>query len=575
MLSLRRHRNISRLLLLIFGLLAGRLLQINYSHAADYTAQVQRQRLLAVEEREYSRGDILDCNGQSFTNRAERVLLVFPRLLPENSETYWVTYLNTLLKNKQLQASATVSSQLKQQLTDGQPFILARNLSLRQLEELQPVLAKTNGIYATIIRPRYGADGLAAHLIGYVGGSNTAEAEALTRQGNQDTAYIGKSGLEKQYDALLRGQTSAHIAITVDEKNRPAAEGLRYIAAGNGKPTFNLQLTLNYNYQAIAEAAMQDKNGAAVLMDVKTGDVLAMVSAPGYNQYIGQPATEGDIYVNKALSYYPPASVFKIVLCLAALDHNISIDNTGNLFNCSGSITLPNGHQVGCWNSDGHGEENIGRALGNSCNPYFIQLGQSLGGSLIGEYAYRLGLTEQVLSGFKLSQDDSTSRLSFNPAVPADVANVSIGEKGIRATPLMLARLLAAVANDGQLPTPRLVQAVLDDKGRVLSEIPSAQPQQVVQAASARQVKQWLVQAVQEGTGKPAASDLISIAGKTGTSQNFGVWFAGFFPADEPRWSIAVYIADGQSGGSDAGGVCREIAEKIAILEDITNTSKV
>ena len=65
------------------------------------------------------------------------------------------------------------------------------------------------------------------------------------------------------------------------------------------------------------------------------------------------------------------------------------------------------------------------------------------------------------------------------------------------------------------------------------------------------------------------------IAGKTGTSQNFGVWFAGFFPADEPRWSIAVYIADGQSGGSDAGGVCREIAEKIAILEDITNTSKV
>ena len=159
--------------------------------------------------------------------------------------------------------------------------------------------------------------------------------------------------------------------------------------------------------------------------------------------------------------------------------------------------------------------------------------------------------------------------------MPADVANVSIGEKGIRATPLMLARLLAAVANDGQLPTPRLVQAVLDDKGRVLSEIPSAQPQQVVQAASARQVKQWLVQAVQEGTGKPAASDLISIAGKTGTSQNFGVWFAGFFPADEPRWSIAVYISDGQSGGSDAGSVCREIAEKIAILEDITNTSKV
>ncbi len=576
MLSLRRHRHISLLLLLLFALLAVRLLQINYSHAADYTAQVQRQRLLAVEEREYARGDILDCSGQSFTNRAERVLLVFPRLLPENSDAYWVTYLNSLLQNRRLQANAaTAAGQLKQQLAAGQPFILARNLSLRQLEDLQPVLAQISGLYATTIRPRYGTDGLAAHLIGYVGASSATEAETLTRQGNQDTAYIGKSGLEKQYDALLRGQSSAHIAVTVDEKNRPTAEGLRYIAADGGKPTLNLQLTLNYNYQAIAEAAMQDKNGAAVLLDVQNGDVLAMVSAPNYNQYIGQPATEGDVYVNKALSYYPPASVFKIVLCLAALDHNISIDNSGQLFNCSGSITLPNGHQVGCWNSHGHGEEDIGRALGNSCNPYFIQLGQSLGGELIGEYAYRLGMAEQVLRGFQLSQSDSASRLNFNPAVPADVANLSIGEKGIRATPLMVARLLSAVANDGQLPTPRLVQAVLDEKGRVLYEVPSAQPQQVVQAESARQVKRWLVQAVQEGTGQPAASDLISIAGKTGTSQNFGVWFAGFFPADEPRWAIAVYIADGQSGGSDAGGVCREIAEKIAILEDITNQRRV
>lgn len=575
MLSLRRHRNILLLLLLTFAMLALRLFQINYSHAADYTAQVQRQRLLAVDEREYARGDFLDCSGQSFTNQAERVLLVFPRLLPNNSDSYWVVYLNSLLKSKQLQASATISSQLKQLLAAGQPFILARNLSQSQLDDLQPILQQTDGLYATTIRPRYGTEGLAAHLIGYVGASSAAEAEALTRQGSLNVDYTGKSGLEKQYDALLREQSSAHIAVTVDEKNRPTAEGLRYIAIDGGKPAFNLQLTLNYNYQAIAEAAMQGKNGAAVLMDVKNGDVLAMVSSPSYNQYIGQPATEGDVYVNKAISYYPPASVFKIVLCLAALDHNISIDNSGQLFNCSGSITLSNGHQVGCWNSSGHGEEDIGRALGNSCNPYFIQLGQSLGGELIGEYAYRLGMCEQILRGFQLSQADSASHLSFNPAVPADVANLSIGEKGIRATPLMVARLLAAVANDGQLPTPRLVQAVVDDKGRPLSEIPSEQPQQVVQAESARQVKQWLVQAVQEGTGKPAASSLISIAGKTGTSQNFGVWFAGFFPADEPRWSIAVYIADGQSGGSDAGGVCREIAEKIAILEDITNTSKV
>lgn len=574
MISLRRHRFVSIMLLLIFCLLAGRLWQINFAQGQNYIAKVQRQRLLSVSEREYERGDFLDCQGQSLTNRAENVLLVFPRLLTadkQQSLAYWQTYLHSLLKNCQLTAAAQ-SQNLKQMLQNGEPFILARNLTARQIEQLAPILRQTEGLYTTTLRPRYGANSLAAHLLGYVGASTAQEAAALKKSGYTDTAYSGKSGLEKQYDLLLREQNSAHIAVAVDEKNQPTAESLRFIAA-NSSTAHNLQLTLNYNYQSIAESAMQDKNGAVVLMDVHNGDVLAMVSAPGFNQYIGQPATEGDIYVNKAISYYPPASIFKIVLTLAALDNQISIDEDGALFQCSGSITLPNGHSVGCWKESGHGEENLATALGNSCNPYFIQLGQRLGGDLISEYAHRLGMTEQVLMGFQLN--NSESQLDFNSAVPADVANVSIGEKGIRATPLMLARLLAAVANDGKLPTPRLVQAVVDENGNVLSEIPSAQPQQVVQSNSARQVRRYLTQAVQSGTGQPAASEIISIAGKTGTSQNFGVWFAGFFPADEPRWSIAVYISDGQSGGSDAGSVCREIAEKIALLEDITNQSRV
>lgn len=588
MLSLRRHRQVSLILLLLFGLLAARLWQINLSHGQEYASQVQRQRLLTVSEREYERGDILDCNGQSLTNQPENVLLVFPRLLLGNgqqSAAYWVTYLSSLLENYNLTAHRQ-SQSLKQLLQDSEPFILARGLSKSQVEQITPLLQQNKGLYATSLSPRYAAASPAAHLIGYVSASTAAEAAALKQQGGQDTAYCGKSGLEKQYDQFLRNQPSAHIAVAVDEKNQPTTQGLNYFA--NSQTRHNLKLTINADYQSIAEAAMQGKNGAAVLMDVHNGDVLAMVSAPGYDQYIGQPATEGDIYINKALAYYPPASVFKIVLCLAALDNGVSIDpdnlaadneeinanvSPANLFKCSGSITLPGGHTVGCWKTSGHGEEDLSAALGNSCNPYFIQLGQTLGGDLIAEYAYRLGFGNQTLLGFE--PGNTAGQIDFNSAVPADVANVSIGEKGIRATPLMLARLLAAVANDGKLPTPRLVQATVNSNGRILSEIPSAQPQQVVKAESARRVKKFLTQAVQNGTGQPAASDLISIAGKTGTSQNFGVWFAGFFPADEPRWSIAVYISDGDSGGVDAGGVCREIAEKIALLEDIVNQSRV
>ncbi len=422
------------------------------------------------------------------------------------------------------------------------------------------------------MRPRYDTAGTAAHLLGYVGESSAEEYANLLANGDQTPEYSGKSGLEKQYDEVLRGLCSDKIAVTVDEKGNQTDNALRYISGDNAGTALNIRLTLDCNYQQIAEAAMSGKNGAAVLLDVKNGDVLALVSSPGFDQYIGQPATDGDDYMNKALAYYPPASVFKIVLALAALDNGISIDGEEAPFTCGGSITLPGGHTVKCWKSAGHGEEDISAALGNSCNPYFISLGQRLGGALIKEYAYRLGMTEQVLAGLNVN---SQNQLDFNSKVAADVANVSIGEKGIRATPLMLARLLAAVANDGKLPTPRIVQAFVDEQGREVSTLPSEQPRQVVQATSAKEVRRYLTAAVESGTGKPVASELISIAGKTGTSQNYGVWFAGFFPADEPRWSIAVYIADGESGGSDAGAVCREIAEKIALLEDIANTSSV
>lgn len=570
LLNLKRFKFLSTLLLLSFCTLTARLAYINIARGEELTAQVQRQRLLSIPERLYDRGSFQDRHGVSLTDRPEQVLAVFPSLLPDKENPdYWPDYFAGLLADSSL-TPYPQSASLSQLLAKSTPFILARLGDNADLSASLPA----SGVYQLVLRPRYTAGNPAAHILGYVGAATNAEAVRL----KDSSPYIGKTGLEKQYDALLRGQPSDRIAVAVDEKGQPAAGGLHRLAAAP-HPGLNIRLTLDYNYQLIAEAAMADKNGALVLMEVKTGDVLAMVSAPGYTQELGQPAAEGDVYINKALSYYPPASVFKIVLALAALDNGVSIDPAASPTNtaaepfcCTGSVTLENGHTVSCWQTAGHGPEELATALGNSCNPYFIQLGQKLGGQLIAEYAWRLGMCRQTLQGLEV---DSASQLNFNYKVAADVANVSIGERGIRVTPLMQARLLAAVANDGRLPTPRLVQALVDDSGRIIQEFPASAPQQVVKPESARTVRRYLAQAVREGTGKPAASSLITIAGKTGTTQNFGVWFAGFFPADEPRWSIAVYIADGQSGGSDAGSVCREVAEKIALLENITNQSRV
>ncbi|MBQ3181015.1 MAG: penicillin-binding protein 2 [Firmicutes bacterium] len=546
-------------LLLAFALVLLRLGYITLWQNEASAAMAQNQRLSTIDEIEYRRGDFLDRHGQPLTNRSENVLLVWPDVLRRASGTddsILAPRLQALLRQHGLQSALTGS--IRRSLAARQPFILARGLLPGQMTSLQKELADTDGIYALTLRPRYTTDTPAVHLLGYAAADSHGE-------------YHGQTGLEKQYDSVLSGRTSARIALPLDERGQ-ATGTLRYIPADSASQSLNIRLTIDQSYQAICEEALGQRPGAVVLLDSQNGDVLAMASAPTYDPYAGQPPTDGDIYLNKALSYFPPASVFKTVLTLAALDNGITLDDRPEAFTCTGSITLPGGHSVNCWKNSGHGSEDLCSALGNSCNPYFVALGQQLGGELITEYAYRLGFGEQILQGIDTATQPNPD---FNTAVPADVANISIGERGVRATPLMLARLMATIANGGKMPTPRLVSALQTEQGAIIQEFPTAAPRQVVKTSSANQLRRFLTEAVQNGTGRPVASSLINIGGKTGTSQNFGVWFAGFFPADAPRWAIAVYIADGESGGGDAGSVCREIAEKIALLEDIANRSAV
>lgn len=545
-----------------FLLLLTRLIWVNTWRGEDFVAMAQNQRLTSTPAYEFSRGDFLDCHGEPLTGRAERVLLVFPSLLDDD--------IRANLPDLLSQESITPSFDLNAALQKNRPFTAARNLSEKQYAALQEKFSGTDGLFCTVYHPRYAENAPAAHIIGYVGKATEEEAAALALNNAADNEYIGKSGLEYQYDSILRGRSCTELAVACDEQGRQAADSLRQITPRTENHALNVRLTIDYSYQQILERAMEGKNGAAVLMDISNGDVQAMCSAPDYNPNIGQPQIEGDNYLNKALCYYPPASVFKLVLTAAALEEGVSIDDSQ--FICNGEVSVSEEHTVHCWKTGGHGAEDLTAALANSCNPYFITLGQKLGGEVIREYAWRLGLTEQILRGFKVN---SQNMLDFNSAVSGDIANVSIGEKGIRATPLMLTRMIAAIAADGMLPEPRLVIALEDDNGTVCQTVESAVPRRVISRQSARTIRQMLANAVSQGTGKPAQSSIIGIGGKTGTSQNFGVWFAGFFPTDSPRWAMCVYIADGSSGGSDAGGVCREVAEKLALLENITNTGSV
>lgn len=524
--------NIFLVISLGFTALAGRLIYINQVKSQTYIAMAQSLHLETIAEIEFERGDFLDRYGRSLTSNSENVLVSFDSLEPEIIER------NIDIANFDID---DYTSDLDEQLEN---------------------------LYLLNLQPRYSQTSLAVHTIGYVGVANFSEAQTLAQNGI-DSTYIGKSGLELQYDSVLQGKSSAQIGVPTDQFGEIMGD-LRYLPAGEST-NLNVQLTLDKDYQQIAEAAMSDVNGAVVVMEVATGDILAVVSSPSYDQYEGQVETDGDVYLNKAFAYYPPASVFKLVLTLAALDNDITLDNqTSTIYDdffCDGSITLSTGSIVNCWNSAGHGYEDLSTALANSCNPYFIALGQAVGGDLIEEYCYRLGLAEQNIIGYNVTS--MADNIDFNHNVPADVANVSIGEKGIRLTPLLVAQLLATIANDGKLVTPRLVSALLDNDGFIVQSFPAKVGSQVVQESSAIALQEMLANAVENGTGSPAQSEIVSIAGKTGTSQDFGVWFAGFAPVENPQLAISVYVADGESGGTDGGTIFKEIIENIALLEAI------
>ena len=547
---------------MIVILIICRLLFLIVVKGDDYIALAQSTRLKTIEVNQFERGTILDCNGRPLTNIEENCLVVFPRLV---SDYKWLE--NVLLANLNGDEK-NITSDWQEKFTENIPYIVQRNLSDYEVEQYNKMIEGNGltGVFVLTLEMRYEIDNLASHTIGFVGEPDKNAIKELEKLGFGSNTYIGKSGIEFQYNEWLIGDDSDEIGVVADEKSIQIDNQLRLIEGEKIEGYGNdVELTINKDYQEFLETAMVGKSGGAVLMNVENGDIMAIASTPNYNQYEGQSSTEGSDYINKAFAYYPPASVFKTVLVLAALENDIEFNNN---FFCNGKITLFGGHTVSCWEENGHGLENLSMALSNSCNPYFVDLGQKIGGKTIMDFAYNLGLGEQKVIGYNvISMEDN---IMYNPGALADVANVSIGENGVRLSPLLVAQLMSTIANGGNTITPRLVKGVKSEAGEYLKEFLSAEPRKVVSEENCKILRNYLKTAVTNGTGSPVSSSIVEIAGKTGTSQDAGVWFAGFMPVDEPKYAIAVYIENGTSGGSDAGTVAKAVFEKIATVEGLT-----
>ena len=472
------------------------------------------------------------------------------------------------------------------------------NTSAVQIREQNAKLAGINVITEPIVS--YTSDNLASHILGYVGAISEDEYnERKDTYRNDD--IIGKDGIQKVFEEYLKGTDGIkQVDMTVD-----GAITSEYISkeAVSGS---DIILTIDANLQKVAEDALERNikdiasgkfgegndadAGAVVVMNVNTGEILAMASYPDYNPEKYSEEYDGDDttgkYVNRAISSaYPPGSTFKMVVASAALDTEEI--TTSTLINDTG--VYPYGDNQACWYyrsyGTGHGYLNLTQAIKYSCNYFFYDLGYRMGIDTIAEYAGRYGLGKRT--GIELTGEERgtvASReygesIGYNTWYPSDTLSASIGQSFNEYTPVQMARYISMVANGGKNVDVSIIKSIINPDGTEVSreEIENYTKNTIEtenELTEDLDISKENLDAIREGmrgvtseTGGTAYSTFsdfdIDIAGKTGSAQT-GIegeahgWFVGFAPYDEPEIAVVVLVEKAGSGGYTA-----EVAKKV------------
>lgn len=562
--ALKNHRLAwSRwLLLLAFVAITWQLYNIQVGRGAVLAVQARQMNVEDVLLEEYARGQITDRSGIPLTGvYTANGVVVFPQLMDDPQQDT-----NTLARILNINPDL-----LTDKAIDG-AYRLTTPLKTAQLHDLQE--ANLPGVFLLPVSHRYGTSPLAAHVTGHLGKIDSSEQLKQLRSDSgkhYDLGdWVGKTGLEYFYEAQLKGQQPKQLAyLALDARGRIIrGPGLTVETARSDPSRRNVITTIDYHVQQVVEDVMdaQVDSGAVVVMRAGSGEILAMASRPGFHpaprymeETIKSPA--GDVFMDRNVSLFQPGSVFKVVLAAAALETGL-IDNSTKFF-CAGSAAEP----IHCWYEQGHGEITFQEAFAQSCNPSFVQLGEMLGATKIINYAKALGLADQTITGYPVKQaaqqDLSLIGSEFN------LSNSNIGQGPVLVTPVQLAAMINTIASGGIYFTPRLVTGLSDDRNHIMEYIEGPKPRRALQPDTARQLQELMRLTTTEGAGKKADLPVWGSAGKTGSAEVAGeedtvnAWFAGYAPANNPRYVIVVLAEKGHSGGETAAPVFRAIAEKL------------
>jgi penicillin-binding protein 2 len=414
-----------------------------------------------------------------------------------------------------------------------------------------------------------------AHVLGYLGEVSQEELEALRPRGYRPGDLVGKAGVERSYDAVLRGDDGEHV-VEVDAAGRP----LRVLREQPGRPGNTLVLSLDWELQQEAERQLGGRPGAVVAMDPRTGEVLAMASSPSFDPNafaVGIPQRDWqrlsqdrrNPLLNRATaSAYEPGSVFKVVTGLAALQEGRAASSSR--FVCTGSL------QLGRWvfrDLQAHGVVDFTTGVAQSCNVMFWTLGRSLGPDSLARYARQLGFGGPTGVDLPLEvagvvpDPDYKRRVWREPWYPGDTLNMAIGQGFVLVTPIQVARAMAAVANGGTLLQPRVARAVLSPEGQLVRSFPPVvQGQLHLSGPALRALRRSLEAVVERGTGSAARVEGLRVAGKTGSAEvprgRPHAWFAGYAPAEDPRIVVVVLVEHGYRGGLSAAPIAQAVISR-------------
>lgn len=594
-----RHLWMLAFCVLVFTLLGFRLWLLQIVEGETYY-RASTQNIIRQVEVPAPRGEILDRHGVALAqNRPSFDVYIEPSIFLRHADDEVYELLTDYLH---LTESDLNSIRRRAEARQGE-VLVRRDVARLDIARLEEDQMRLPGVEVRANAQRhYPLHHVGAHALGFVAEVSPSELIDLRRYGYRPGNYVGRMGLEREFEESLHGSPGLDRMVVDVRGNRLGEAQTRFLIGEYQRvrpvPGRDVVTTLDADLMVIIDEAMRDyPSGAVVAVDPRDGSVLALYSKPHFNpnawsgrlSSMEKMRSDNDPFrpmLDKTLNGYVPGSVFKVVGALAGLAEGIH-EPRDEVF-CPGHYTF-GGRRFRCWQGRGHGRLDLRHSIAESCNVYYFDMADELGIDRIAQYARIFGFGERT--GIMLPRETSGRvpdrdwyrEYGIDGYQRGFALNAIIGQGDLLVTPLQVAMAYAAIANGGEIHYPRLVQEIRNTEGRTLFEYRPRVRKRLEFEDGHLEILQdalWHTLQHRQGTAYQNRLNHTEVAGKTGTAQVARIgavripseerelrmrnhaWFASYAPYDEPEIALVVFLEHGGGGSSDAVPVAREILDR-------------